>query len=246
MSLPTLPTSQGDIVIPLPGQTTIDSRTKQLQEKANTRTPSGLVVDPVQLLQCVSGSDSAYNYNTVTSYSHTGHHAHTSSTSSSHKPIFSYPKPEAGHSQTDGSSQPTLPSPTDEAKEVEHFEVDPHARGVLTFRRNSMRQFSSIIEENENKEKSSYPPPTGNFNLTHTRVSDKEQDKSDPFYSNGFSNGFSNIHVGIKHAFLSINICWTPTEFSETPNQAYFYANFWFCTHTFPAGDSNLRQFFFW
>ena len=24
-----------------------------------------------------------------------------------------------------------------------------------------------------------------------------------------------------------------------------FYANFWFCTHTFPAGDSNLRQFFF-
>ena len=34
-------------------------------------------------------------------------------------------------------------------------------------------------------------------------------------------------------------------EFSETPNQAYFYANFWFCTRTFPAGDSNLRQFFF-
>ena len=30
-------------------------------------------------------------------------------------------------------------------------------------------------------------------------------------------------------------------EFSETPNQAYFYAN---CTRTFPAGDSNLRQFF--
>ena len=29
------------------------------------------------------------------------------------------------------------------------------------------------------------------------------------------------------------------------PNQAYFYANFWFCTRTFPAGDSNLRQFFF-
>ena len=36
----------------------------------------------------------------------------------------------------------------------------------------------------------------------------------------------------------------TVPEFSETPNQAYFYANFWFCTHTFPAGDSNLRQFF--
>ena len=35
------------------------------------------------------------------------------------------------------------------------------------------------------------------------------------------------------------------SEFSETPNQAYFYADFWFCTHTFPAGDSNLRQFFF-
>ena len=34
-------------------------------------------------------------------------------------------------------------------------------------------------------------------------------------------------------------------EFSETPNQAYFYANVWFCTHNFPAGDSNLRQFFF-
>ena len=37
---------------------------------------------------------------------------------------------------------------------------------------------------------------------------------------------------------------WT-SEFSETPNQAYFYANFWFCTHTIPAWDSNLRQFFF-
>ena len=35
------------------------------------------------------------------------------------------------------------------------------------------------------------------------------------------------------------------SEFSETPNQAYFYANFWFCTRTYPAGDSNLRQFFF-
>ena len=35
------------------------------------------------------------------------------------------------------------------------------------------------------------------------------------------------------------------SEFSETPNQAYFYANFWFCTRTFPAGNSNLRQFFF-
>ena len=35
------------------------------------------------------------------------------------------------------------------------------------------------------------------------------------------------------------------SEFLETPNQAYFYANFWFCTRTFPAGDSNLRQFFF-
>ena len=34
-------------------------------------------------------------------------------------------------------------------------------------------------------------------------------------------------------------------EFSETPNQAYFYANFWFCTRTFSAGDSNLRQVFF-
>ena len=34
------------------------------------------------------------------------------------------------------------------------------------------------------------------------------------------------------------------TEFSETPNQAYFYANFWFCTRTFPAGDSKLRQVF--
>ena len=28
-------------------------------------------------------------------------------------------------------------------------------------------------------------------------------------------------------------------------NHAYFYANFWFCTRTFPAGDSNFRQFFF-
>ena len=35
------------------------------------------------------------------------------------------------------------------------------------------------------------------------------------------------------------------SEFSETPNQAYFYANFWFCTRTFPAWDSDLRQFFF-
>ena len=35
------------------------------------------------------------------------------------------------------------------------------------------------------------------------------------------------------------------TEFSETPNQAYFNASFWFCTRTFPAGDSNLRQNFF-
>ena len=35
------------------------------------------------------------------------------------------------------------------------------------------------------------------------------------------------------------------SEFLETPNQAYFYANFWFCTHTFPAWDSNLCQFFF-
>ena len=35
------------------------------------------------------------------------------------------------------------------------------------------------------------------------------------------------------------------SEFSETPNQAYFYANFWFCMRTFPAGDSNLRQVFF-
>ena len=33
-------------------------------------------------------------------------------------------------------------------------------------------------------------------------------------------------------------------EFSETPNQAYFYANFWFCAHTIPAGDSNLSIFF--
>ena len=35
------------------------------------------------------------------------------------------------------------------------------------------------------------------------------------------------------------------TEFSETQNQAYFYAYFWFCTRNFPAGDSNLRQFCF-
>ena len=35
------------------------------------------------------------------------------------------------------------------------------------------------------------------------------------------------------------------SEFSETLTQAYFYANFWFCTRTFPAGDSNLRQYFF-
>ena len=27
-------------------------------------------------------------------------------------------------------------------------------------------------------------------------------------------------------------------------NQAYFYANFWFCTHTFSYWYSNLRQFF--
>ena len=43
--------------------------------------------------------------------------------------------------------------------------------------------------------------------------------------------------IGVKAVVVS--------EFSETPNQAYFYANFWFCTRTFPAGDSNLRQFFF-
>ena len=34
------------------------------------------------------------------------------------------------------------------------------------------------------------------------------------------------------------------SEFLETPIQAYFYANFLFCTRTFPAGDSNLQQFF--
>ena len=34
------------------------------------------------------------------------------------------------------------------------------------------------------------------------------------------------------------------SEFSETPNPAYFYANFLFCTCTFPAGDSKLHQFF--
>ena len=51
----------------------------------------------------------------------------------------------------------------------------------------------------------------------------------------------------IKQFDNGINITLTNTnsEFSETPNQAYFYANFWFCTRTFPAGDSNLRQVFF-
>ena len=44
---------------------------------------------------------------------------------------------------------------------------------------------------------------------------------------------------------LCAESCNSSAEFSETPNQAYFYANFWFCTHTFPAGDSNLRQVFF-
>ena len=34
------------------------------------------------------------------------------------------------------------------------------------------------------------------------------------------------------------------SEFFETLNQPYCYANFLFCTLTFPAGDSDLRQFF--
>ena len=34
------------------------------------------------------------------------------------------------------------------------------------------------------------------------------------------------------------------SEFSETLNQACFYANFLFCMRSFPAGDSNLRLFF--
>ena len=30
-----------------------------------------------------------------------------------------------------------------------------------------------------------------------------------------------------------LSLSWTETEFSETPNQAYFYANFWICSRTF-------------
>ena len=41
-----------------------------------------------------------------------------------------------------------------------------------------------------------------------------------------------------------ILFCLLFTEFSETPNLVYFYANFLFCTHTFPAGDSILHLFF--
>ena len=50
-----------------------------------------------------------------------------------------------------------------------------------------------------------------------------------------------------RHPWSSLkgSCCEYEAEFSETPNQAYFYAYFWFCTRTFPAGDSNFRQFFF-
>ena len=37
----------------------------------------------------------------------------------------------------------------------------------------------------------------------------------------------------------------TGSEFSETPNQAYFYANFWFCTCTFSFWGFLFTPIFF-
>ena len=165
MSLPTLPSSQGDIIIPLPDQATIDSKLKHLRGDRKTTTPSGLVVDPLHLLQCASGSGSTtFTVGSGTTYTHPGERITVASSSTTNQqPIFSFPSPSKNERQSDDSTLQSVPSPLDENKDtpmIEHFEVDPHARGVLTFRRNSLRKFSPIIEEAD-KEKSSFLPPKG-------------------------------------------------------------------------------------
>ena len=158
MSLPTLPTSEHDIVVPLPGQASIDSRLKHLraQRKAQQKTPSGLVVDPVELLRCIGGSDSSFSTHNSTTYSHHSTQSVTLESSSSTTPVCSTPKFSIG-----GGHSPNDDIADENKRVVEHIEVDPHARGVQVFRRNSLRKFSALSEESEDKETSSFPPPTG-------------------------------------------------------------------------------------
>lgn len=159
MSLPTLPTSEHDIVVPLPDQASIDSRLKHLraQRKVQQKTPSGLVVDPVELLRCIGGSDSTFSVHNSTTYSHSAQAVTLiSSPSINQDPVCSHPQFTIG-----GGYSSDEDSADESRRALEHFEVDPHARGVHVFRRNSLRQFSSLAEENENQETSSYPPPTG-------------------------------------------------------------------------------------
>ena len=169
MSLPTLPTSEHDIVVPLPGQASIDSRLKHLRvpphRRAQQKTPSGLVIDPVELLQCIGGSDAIFSVQSTTTYSHPRQAVTVvSSSSANQEPLFSFPSSSEGEDHTSVSSHAQHPheeSTQESSRVVEHFEVDPHARSVLAFRRNSLRQFSSLVEESEDQETSSFPPPTG-------------------------------------------------------------------------------------
>ena len=169
MSLPTLPTSEHDIVVPLPGQASIDSRLKHLRvpphRRAQQKTPSGLVIDPVELLQCIGGSDATFSVQSTTTYSHPRQAVTVvSSSSANQEPLFSFPSSSEGEDHTSVSSHAQHPheeSTQESSRVVEHFEVDPHARSVLAFRRNSLRQFSSLVEESEDQETSSFPPPTG-------------------------------------------------------------------------------------
>ena len=156
MSLPTLPTSEHDIVVPLPGQASIDARLKHLRPHQQQKSPKGLVVDPVELLRCIGGSDSTFSVHSSTTYSHSKQAVTVVSPSTNQDPVCSHPP------FTIGGGYSSDEDSADEGRRVvEHFEVDPHARGVHVFRRNSLRQFSSLAEENEDQETSSYPPPTG-------------------------------------------------------------------------------------
>lgn len=168
MSQPSLPTSEGDLIIPLPDQALIDSKLKHLRGQAyrrpHQRTPAGLVVDPINLLQCMSGSDTTYSVNSVTTYAHSKQVTVVSSSSASQGGISSSAEYQ---SHSSDSSQPIQHAADGKTKEnksssvVEHFEVEPHARSVLAFRRNSMRQLSPLMEETGDKETSTFPPPTG-------------------------------------------------------------------------------------
>lgn len=166
MSHPSLPTSEGDLIIPLPDQALIDSKLKHLRGHSNrkpVRTPTGLVVDPINLLQCISGSDTTYTLSSVSTYSSAKQEITVVSSSPSSPtgaPIFSFPKAGEYHSAESGQQQPEVGSEKGSTV-IEPFEVEPHARSVLAFRRNSLRQFSTLMEENEDKDTSSFPPPTG-------------------------------------------------------------------------------------